>query len=287
MFAPTLSIEAARRQLADMLRSDGVAAADLDARLLVCAASGIDHIALIRSPDMPLGRAAPRLAAYVQRRLAREPVARILGRREFWGLSLHVNAAVLDPRADTETLVASVLDAIGPRRVAPFELLDLGTGSGAILCALLSELAQAHGVGVDRSIEACLTAAGNLSALGLAGRASIVCGAWGESLRGRFDIVVANPPYIARGDIAELAADVRAYDPIGALDGGVDGLDAYRAIAPTVGALLSPDGIAAFECGWNQGTQVVALMRDAGLRGLRTCKDVSGNDRVVLGAAAG
>ena len=286
MFAPTTSFETARRILSEMLRSAGSESADLDARVLVCAACGIDHVALIRAPERPLGPATATLVDHVRRRLAREPVARILGRREFWGLSLQVDEGVLDPRADTEGLVGSVLDAIGHRRDALLKLLDLGTGSGAILCALLSELPLASGVGIDLSFSACRTAARNLSALGLANRAAITCGAWSESLSDRFDIVVANPPYIPQGDIAGLEADVRDYDPAMALDGGADGLDAFRAIAPRLPSLLSPTGIAAFECGWDQGEAVSVLMRTAGLRGVLIYKDLSGRDRVVLGSAA-
>ena len=285
MFAPTTRVESARRALANLLRDGGVASADLDARVLVCAAAGIDHAGLVRSPDMPLGRRAAALADHARRRLAHEPVSRILGQREFWGLSLKLDAAVLDPRPDTEGLVGSVLDAVAARRDAPLRLLDLGTGSGALLCALLSELPRASGIGVDRSFEACRTAARNLSTLGLAGRAAIVCGVWGECLRGRFDIVVSNPPYVPHDDIAGLAADVRDYDPLIALDGGADGLDAYRAIAPDLVSLLVPSAVAAFECGWDQGGAVTAMLRRAGLRGVRVYKDLSGRDRVVLGSA--
>ena len=281
MFAPTTPIGSARRALAETLRGGGVENADLDARILVCAACGVDHAALIRAPDMPLGPGATTLIDYARRRLAREPVARILSRREFWGLSLHVDADVLDPRADTESLIGAVLDAIGNRRDLPLKILDLGTGSGAILCALLSELPLASGVGVDRSSGACRTAARNLADLGLAERATIVCGTWGDSLRDRFDVVASNPPYIPHDDITGLAADVRDYDPVMALDGGADGLDAFRTIAPQLATFLLPGGIAAVECGWDQGETVAGLMRETGLHSVVTHKDLSGHDRVV------
>ena len=285
MFAPTTSLGAARRGLAEALRAAGIEGADLDARLLVCAAAGIDHAALIRDGDALLGEQAATLTDFARRRLLREPVARILGQREFWGLPLRVDAAVLDPRADTEGLVGSVLDAVGDRHDEPLRLLDLGTGSGAILCALLSELALASGVAVDRSPGACRTAAGNLRALGLDSRTTVLCDCWGASLAGRFDVVVSNPPYVRSGDIAGLEADVRDHDPILALDGGHDGLDAYRVIVPRLAGLLVPDGIAAFECGWDQGEAVASLMRQAGLRDVVISKDLSGRDRVVLGLA--
>ena len=254
--------------------------------MLVCAACEIEHAALIRRPDLPLGAAAAVLTDFASRRMALEPVARIIGRREFWGLSFYLDESVLDPRADTEGLVGSVLDAVGGRRTAALELLDLGTGSGAILCALLSELPNARGLGMDLSFAACQTAARNVAAQEFAHRANIVCGAWSDGLRGRYDVIVSNPPYIARSDIATLPDDVRIYDPFLALDGGADGLDAYRAIVPQLGALLRSGGIAAFECGWNQGEAVASMLREAGLQGVAIYKDLAGLDRVVLGLAS-
>ena len=269
--------------MAAALRAECVDTADLDARVLVCAACEVDHAALIRDPDLAIGQAWSRLTDFAARRLAREPVARILGRREFWGLSLAIDPAVLDPRSETEGLVGSVLDALGGRRLADLAVLDLGTGSAAILCALLSELPNARGVGVDRSAVACSTAARNVSTLGLADRARIVCGSWTDSLRGRFDVAVSNPPYVSRAMIRDLPADVRDYDPIESLDGGADGLDAYREIIPKLGGVLMPGGLAAFECGYDQGDAVTRLMRRADLRDVRTYKDLAGHDRVAIG----
>ena len=250
---------------------------------MLCAAAGIDHAGLIRDPDLPLGAAAGSLAVHAARRLRREPVSRILGHRAFWGLSFTVTPAVLDPRPETEGLVDSVLDSIGGRRGAALAILDLGTGTGAILAALLRDLPLARGLGIDRSFEACRIARRNLLDLGLGERAALVCGDWATALRGRFDIVVSNPPYIATGDLAGLERDVREHDPIAALDGGPDGLDAYRAIAPRLGDRLWPGGVAAFECGAGQGPDVATLLRDGGLAGPSIYLDLAGHDRVVIG----
>ena len=225
------------------------------------------------------------MAAWLARRLEREPVARILGRRGFWSLSLAIGPDVLDPRPETEGLVGAVLDALGGRREDPLRILDLGTGSGAILCALLHELPGAMGVGVDRSLAACRVARANFARLGLAARAAVVCGDWSDALGGSFDAVVSNPPYVRSGAIAGLDRDVRAYDPLPALDGGEDGLEAYRAIAPSLASFVRTGGVAAFECGGDQGESVAALVR-ASLAGVRVYRDLCGLDRVVLGTKA-
>ena len=217
--------------------------------------------------------------------MAREPVSRILGRREFWGLPFVVGPGVLDPRPDTEGLVGAVLDALGGRRDAPLRLLDLGTGSGAILAALLHELPNAFGVGLDHSPQACAVAATNLRALGLAARACVVCGWWTDALAGAFDAVVSNPPYIATHEIVALDPEVRDHDPRMALDGGPDGLAAYRSLLPGLTASLAPHGVGAVECGWTQGEPVAALFRDSGLGGVMIYRDLAGHQRVVIGSA--
>ena len=276
-------MEAARRRAAAVFRDGGSESADLDARILICAACDIQHAALVRDPGLPLGSAFSRFSAFVARRLAGEPVARILGRREFWGLSFAVDPAVLDPRPETESLVGSVLDALGDRRSDGLNILDLGTGSAAILCALLSELPMSRGIGVDSSPSACRTAAANVAALGFADRAHIVCCCWTESLRGQFDVVVSNPPYIRRAELSDLAAEVRNHDPLDALDGGSDGLTAFRAIMPNLRVMLVRGAVAAFECGFDQGDAVAQLMQAAGLDDAKTYKDLAGHDRVVIG----
>ena len=258
----------------------------MDARLLLCAACGIRHITLVGDPDLPMGQeAADRLSAYADRRLAHEPVSRILGYRAFWGLSFALSPDVLDPRPETEGLVAAVVEALGPRRSAPLRLLDLGTGSGAILAALLHELPGAFGVALDRSPEACQVAEANLKALGLGVRAAIVCGDWTAPLAGRFDAILSNPPYIPSREIAELAPDVRDHDPRAALDGGDDGLDAYRALLPDLPMHLVAGGFAAVECGWNQGDRVASLFRAAGFQAVSVNLDLAGHQRIVIGQA--
>ena len=253
----------------------------LDARLLVCAALGIDHVALVRDPDAALGERAAQVAAFAQRRLAREPVSRILGRREFWGLRLDVTPDVLDPRADSETLVEAALAAL-PDRAAPLRFLDLGTGSGALLCALLHEYPNASGVGTDLSPAGCAVAAANLATLGLAGRGEIVCGDWGAGLEERFDLVVSNPPYIESAAVATLALEVRAHDPRLSLDGGGDGLDCYRAILRQLPRLLAPGGRGVLEAGAGQAAAIAALAAAEGFDIVELRHDIGGTARALV-----
>ena len=248
----------------------------------------MDHVELVREPDRAIGVAAEELAAMAQRRIARQPVSRILGTREFYGLDFALGPAVLDPRPDTEILVDAVLAALGARRDGPLRLLDLGIGSGAILGALLTKLPSAYGVGVDRSAAACRIAWNNLAALGLAGRSAIICGDWTAALGGTFDVIVSNPPYIASGEIAGLAPEVRDHDPRAALDGGPDGLTAYRVLAPAAAALLAPGGILAFEVGAGQSELVVALLAATGaLTAITSVRDLGGHSRVVTAVRQG
>ena len=280
---PTLAQALRRATLA--LAGEGLTSPELDARLLLCAAAGLDRSVPIRDPDLSLNaEAASRFEAFLERRLAREPVSRILGFREFWGLNLRLTPDVLDPRPDTETLVEAVLEAVKGRLSHPWRILDLGTGSGAILCALLHDLPDARGWAVDRSASACRVAQSNLAACGLAGRSLVLQGDWGSALAGEsFDIVVSNPPYIETAAIAGLDRDVREHDPLPALDGGADGLAAYRLFTADLPRLLAPDGIAAFEVGQGQDAAVLALMADAGLTDLATRRDLGGITRVVMG----
>ena len=280
---PTLAetLRTASRNLSEA----GIPGADVDARLLLCAATGLDRAALIRDPDLSLSaEAATRFDAFLHRRLAREPVSRILGAREFWGLNLRVTPDVLDPRPDTETLVEAVLETLKQHRSRPCRILDLGTGSGAILCALLHDLPEARGWAVDRSAAACRVAQSNLAACGVAGRSLVLQGDWATALNAEcFDIVVSNPPYIETDAIAGLDRDVREHDPWPALDGGADGLAAYRILAADLPRLLVPGGIAALEVGRSQDAAVSALMAGAGLDDLATCCDLAGITRVVMG----
>ena len=285
---PAASLSAVQRQLAKFFAGarSGQGEAMTEARMLLCAALGIDHTVFLRDGDKPIGaqgaEAIERLACFAARRAKHEPVARILGRREFWGLDLAIGPAVLDPRADTETLVEAVLAAMAQRRDAPLRLLDLGTGSGALLCALLVSFPQAFGIGVDVSKAACRVAAKNLDVLGFSARGMIVCGDWTKALRGGFDIIVSNPPYIAHAEIATLAPDVRDYDPMLALDGGDDGFAAYRALAPALPHLLAPDGIAGFEFGIGQASGVGDLLKAAGLSVMGAKRDLAGIERAIV-----
>lgn len=252
-----------RRALADRLRAAGVSGADLDARLLCAEALALPPGTLLSdSPILP--DEAARAEALLRRRLSGEPVARILGEKEFWSLPFALSPETLVPRPDTETVVEEVLARL-PERAAPLRMLDLGTGTGAILAALLVEYRDAFGVGVDRSLDAARTAQLNLARLGLDARARILVGDWGSALRGPFDVVVSNPPYIPSAEIATLDVDVRAHDPRAALDGGADGLGAYAAIAAALPALLAPGGLCVLELGMGQEADVAALLRTAGL----------------------
>lgn len=273
----------AQRLLAGAFASAGIEAAQLDTRLLLCAALAVDHASLIRDPEVPLGAAAAMLRDHAARHLCHEPVSRILGCTEFWGLPFIITPDVLDPRPDTEAVVEAVLDALGTRRLQPLRLLDLGTGSGALLCALLQECPDACGIGIDRSFAACRVADANLRALGFALRGAIVQGSWGEALTGAFDIIVSNPPYIPHEELAALGPEVAHYDPAAALDGGVDGLDPYRAIIPDLPRLLRPGGLVAFEGGWTQSAAIGTAMRVAGLVEIGVRLDLAGHERVVFG----
>ncbi len=268
------TVETARRSLAARFRSGDIDSPELDARILVGAALGLDLTGMIAAATRPVTAAeAVRLEDFAGRRLKGEPVARILGSREFWGLPLQLSAATLVPRPDTETVVA-----LAPR------IADIGTGSGAILLALLSELPDAMGVGTDISAAALRTASANARNLGLARRAAFVACDYISALSGPFDLIVSNPPYIRSAEIKDLASEVRDYDPLGALDGGSDGLNAYRALIPQAARLLAPGGTLALEVGHDQGADVEQLMAAAGLtlRGPpRT--DLAGIRRAVAG----
>jgi release factor glutamine methyltransferase len=254
------------RAAAGRLRQAGLATPELDARLLVAAAFETQPEALILAPDEPVTAAQAALAeALLARRLAGEPVDRILGRREFWGLSFTLGPATLSPRPDTETLVAAALEAKAEPR-APLTILDLGTGTGAILVALLVERPCAFGIGVDASAEAAVIARRNAARHGVSERAAFLAADWDAALAGRFDLIVSNPPYIPTKDLAGLAREVACHDPRLALDGGADGLAAYRRVVPAAARLLAPDGVAVLELGAGQEAAVCNLAMQQGLR---------------------
>lgn len=274
----------ARRALAAALRAGGCDSPDLDARLLIGHALGLDHGALISAADRKLtAEESARIAALGERRLAGEPVARIRGSKEFWGLELTVTDAVLVPRPETETVVEAALAAAEARTATgPLRIADLGTGSGALLIALLYELPNATGVGTDLSRAALAVARNNAERHGLTPRARFIVSDYGAALTGGFDLVVSNPPYIARSDIAGLARDVRDHDPHLALDGGADGLDAYRALAADARRLLRPGGTMISELGQGQADAVAHIMRAQGLTvALPIRPDLAGIPRAI------
>ena len=287
IFVPPLTIAQARRAVAQRLRAQGFDTPDLDARLLVGHALGLAHSALMAAAARALTAAeAEALEAAFARRLAYEPVARIRGVKEFWSLPLAVTLDVLVPRPETETVVEAAL-AVAPRNRA-LRIADLGTGSGAILLALLSELPAASGIGTDRSERALAVARHNADTLGLGGRARFVACHFADTVAPGCDIVVANPPYIPTDDIATLAPEVRDFDPHLALDGGRDGLAAYRAIAADAARVLAPGGWLALEIGVGQADAVAALLVQHGLAVPSAPRlDLAGRARVVMGQVVG
>lgn len=281
--SPSMRRDATRDVLEGRLKALGVSDAAREARLLLLSGLGLRAVDLISAPDALLGEGAGRLANFAARRLAGEPLSRILGKREFWSLEFIVTPDVLDPRADTETLVEAAVAAFKARRDEALRIVDFGTGSGALLCALLSEFPRASGIGVDISEAAAAVARANVEALGLSARASIVVGSWGEPLIGPVDLIVSNPPYIPGADIDTLDREVREHDPRLALDGGADGLEAYRALAPEIARLLAPDGRYVLEFGLGQARDVSAIMSAAGLRVDATLRDLAGIERGIIG----
>jgi release factor glutamine methyltransferase len=258
----------ARRAVAQSFRQGGLSTPDLDARILICHVLGLDHAALVARSEHTLSAAQARaITALSTRRLAREPVARITGKKEFWGLAFGLVPDTLVPRPDSETVVTAALAAIdrSARRTDALRILDIGTGSGALLLALLSELPAAQGVATDVSLAALTCARQNARTLNLADRSAFVLCDQASALGGPYDLGVANPPYVGHDEIAGLEPEVRDYDPPCALDGGADGLDAYRAIATDAKRWLKPHGRLVVELGIGQIDAVLAIFSGAGL----------------------
>ena len=256
------------------LQAYGIELAAREARLLMAHAQGRP----VPDPSMPEPSG---FRALVMRRCAREPMALIRGQKGFWSLDLEVSSATLVPRADSETLIEAALAAC-PGRGNIRRVLDLGTGTGALLLAALSEFPAADGIGVDRSPEACALARSNAARTGFLRRADFVCGDWGSCLRQEFDLVLANPPYVERGRIAALMPEVSRYEPRRALDGGSDGLDAYREILPDLPRLLAPNGSAVLEIGLGQADRVTALAAASGLVLAACRRDLGGIQRALV-----
>jgi release factor glutamine methyltransferase len=280
---PTLTRRAALRRAAGLLAGAGIADGERDARFLLLGLLGLETKDLTLDGDRPIGEGAPLLEAALARRAAGEPVARILGAWEFWGLPFALVPETLVPRPDTETVVEAALAAL-PERRAPLRLLDLGTGTGCLLVALLTELPNAFGIGLDRSEAALRAARKNAQTNGVGGRARFACGDWCASLRGPFDLVVSNPPYIPAATIAGLDREVAEHDPPAALDGGADGLDAYRRILGEIGAggILAPGAPVVVEIGYDQAVDVRTIGTEAGLTFTRLAKDLAGHDRALI-----
>jgi release factor glutamine methyltransferase len=281
------TVDAARRMLAARFKSGATDSAELDARILAGAALGLDLTGVISAANRVLtSNESMRLEDLARRRLAGEPIARILGLKEFWGLPLRVSATTLVPRPDTETVVELALEMLRavPDSDRALRFADLGTGSGAILLALLSELPNACGFGTDISEAALRTASDNAVHLGLASRATFVACDYAAALSGPFDLIVSNPPYIRSADIAGLATEVRDHDPFAALDGGTDGLDAYRTLIPQAARLLAPRGVLVVEAGDGLASAIGELMMAAGLTQQQPAKaDLAGVLRAVAG----
>ncbi len=276
------TVEAWLGRAAALLKAAGVEEPRLEARLLLAGAAGWTAETMLsrRREQIPeeIARRADRM---VERRRQRQPASQILGRREFWGLEFAVTREVLDPRPDSETVVAAALARIGDR-AAPIRVVDFGTGTGCLLLALLSELPNAQGLGVDVSPASIRIAGANADRLALSDRARFALGDWGEDLSDGVDVILSNPPYIPRVELAQLQPEVVRWEPRLALDGGEDGLDAYRRLAPDIARLLAPDGFAVVEIGINQAEPVGAICVGSGLVVLGRERDLGGRDRCII-----
>ena len=279
----TQTLVQAWKSARDRLTASGLDSPVIDARLLLEAATGADRTDILTDPHRRLSEEQTlTLEAYLERRERREPVSLILGRKGFWNIMLRVTPDVLTPRPDTEALVDVCLKAFPPGR--PFHMLDLGVGSGAILLAILAERPAAKGLGIDISDEALAVARDNAAQLGLESRTALLRGDWTALLGdATFDLVASNPPYIPSAEIETLDPEVRDHEPRHALDGGPDGLDAYRTLAPEVLRVLKPGGLVVLEVGPGQAEPVRALLEAAGAVDLAVSRDYGGRERVVAG----
>jgi release factor glutamine methyltransferase len=274
-------------QCTAMLAAAGLEEPRRLARRVMTAALGLSAAELFAHPQRHLGEEErARIAAIAERVAAREPLSRIVGHREFWGLDIVLSRDTLDPRPETETVVEAVLARLSDRG-KPYRFLDLGTGSGCLLLALLSEYPKASGIGVDVMPGAAATARRNAARLSTHDRASFIAGDWGAALAGSFDVVVANPPYIASAELAQLPPEVRDHDPHRALDGGADGLAAYRAIAGELARLLIPGGLFAAEIGIGQDEAVARIITAGGLAVEPAVADLAGIPRVIVARRPG
>ena len=272
-------------EAARLLQAAGIETPRREAAILLAHGLGLDAASMrLRDRHRIIGAGdRAKFHGLVARRATRAPLAHVTGTQGFWTLDLAVSDATLIPRADSEVLIDSLL-ALRPDREAALRMLDLGTGTGCLLLAALSEYPQAWGVGVDRSPRACALAAANAQTNGLGGRSTFLCGCWSAALAPgaqRFDLVLSNPPYVRSADIAGLMPEVARYEPALALDGGADGLDAYRTILSDAAGLLADDGLAILEIGAGQLDQVGAIAAESGLVLVSTRVDLGGIPRAI------
>lgn len=281
-----ISLSRAVEMTTQALRSGGCDSPQLDARILIGHALGIDRARIVVDAERLLdAREAAAVDALAARRIVREPVARIVGIKEFWSLPFVIDDAVLVPRPDTETVVEAALDAVtaGGGRQRPIRILDIGAGSGALLLSLLSELPAAYGIGTDIDPRALSVARANATRLSLGSRCGFVACDIANAVQGPFDLIVSNPPYIPTADIAGLEPEVRDHDPKVALDGGADGLSAYRSIAADIYRLLAPTGAMVLELGFGQEASVAQLLTMSNLKVSQAArKDLGGISRALL-----
>jgi len=276
------TVEHAVRALSESFSAQGIKTARLDARILVGHVIGRQPNQLFAGADDPIGKAQlDALGLLANRRLAHEPVSRILGCREFWGMTFELNDAALDPRPDSETIVQAIIDQKHKFSGRPLRILDLGTGTGCLLLALLKEFPASIGLGVDIDSQAIACAAANAQRLNLSTRTAFQVSSWGANVEGTFDVIVSNPPYLDAADMNTLAPEVR-FDPPTALSGGHDGLDAYRALMPDMSRLLAGGGWAAIEIGARQAAAVSELVRAAGLSVAAVINDLASRPRCVV-----
>lgn len=279
-----MTIADAVRAAATRLAAAGVAEPRLDAQLLMARSLGTDRASVVvRSGESIPEDRQRAFEALVARRMTREPLSHILGQREFWSCDFMVTPDTLAPRPDSEVVIEAVLRHIRDRGLRPRHVLDLGVGTGCLLLALLTELPDAFGIGIDRSEQTARVARQNARRLGLDHRSAFVVSDWVSALAApRFDVILSNPPYIPSAAIATLDPEVALYEPRAALDGGADGLDAYRALLPGMARLVAPDGLVALEIGSDQRNSVSALAVRAGFPYIRCVKDLEFRDRCII-----
>ena len=269
-------------RVAKRLWQVGIENEDYEARVLVAHALGLPSATLyLEAPEHLSFRQGMDIEHYVERRCKREPLSKIVGEKEFWSLPFKVSKATLDPRPDSETLIEAVLECF-PDHLANFRFLDIGTGSGCLLLAALQEYPNSSGVGVDISPEALKIATYNADVLGMTARTKFLEGSWTAPVEDVFDVILSNPPYIATAEIATLSPEVREFDPMLALDGGEDGLGAYRQLMPLLAAVLQPQGYVFLEIGYTQQAAVEAFVVEAGLQVVACRQDLAGHPRCVV-----